>query len=93
MRANRRYHALRVKNRHLRRHFHVSRDSVTVPLARLLKIAPHWTQNEPKWWRKAMNIRPSRIESNRILARVALGLDPDLIRRWPDYRKPRPYYW
>jgi hypothetical protein len=33
------------------------------------------------------------MRANRILSRVALGLDTDLIRRWPDYREPRPYYW
>jgi hypothetical protein len=93
MRAIRRHHALRIKNRLLRRHFHVSRDSVTVPYTRLLKIAPHWVHNEPRWWRKAMYIQPSRIQSNYLLSRVVLGLDADRIRRWPDYLKPQVYYW
>lgn len=48
---------------------------------------------EPKAWQYDFNIRPSRIRQNQLLRGIERGLDPDVIRRWPDYRKPHIYFW
>jgi hypothetical protein len=48
---------------------------------------------EPKHWQYEFNIRPSRIRQNQLLRAVERGVDPDVIGRWPDYRKPHIYYW
>jgi hypothetical protein len=56
--------------------------------------SPRITMNgEPKWHQKLHNLRPSRVRSNRLLRDIERGVDPDLIRRWPDYRRPHIYYW
>lgn len=55
---------------------------------------PRLTMNgEPKSWQYDHNIRPSRIRQNQLLRAIERGLDPDLVRRWPDYRKPHIYFW
>jgi hypothetical protein len=48
---------------------------------------------EPKHWQYDFNIRPSRARQNQLLRSIARGIEPDGIRRWPDYRKPHIYYW
>jgi hypothetical protein len=48
---------------------------------------------EPKAWQYDFNIRPSRVRQNQLLRGIERGIDPDLVRRWPDYRKPHVYYW
>lgn len=48
---------------------------------------------EPKHWQQAFNLRPSRIRQNQLLRHIERGRDPDVIPRWPDYRKPHIYYW
>jgi len=50
-------------------------------------------RSEPKHWRKQFNLQPSRIRQNQLLRSIERGVDPDAIRRWPDYRKPHIYYW
>jgi hypothetical protein len=49
--------------------------------------------SEPKHWQYAFNIRPSRTRQNQLVRLMERGLDPDVIGRWPDYRKPHIYYW
>ena len=92
MRAHRRHHAQRVKNRLRRRHFSVWRESVEKPLPRLLKLVPLWPPTEPKWWRHASTLKPARAVTQRLLVDIHKGADPDLAD-WPDYRKPQAYYW
>lgn len=48
---------------------------------------------EPKHWQKVFNLQPSRIRQNQILRDMERGIDPDTVRRWPDYRRPHIYYW
>lgn len=48
---------------------------------------------EPKHWQKQFNLQPSRIRQNQLLRAIERGVDPDSVRRWPDYRKPHFYYW
>jgi hypothetical protein len=48
---------------------------------------------EPKHWQYDFNIRPSRTRQNQLVRLIERGLDPDVIGRWPDYRKPHIYYW
>ena len=45
---------------------------------------------EPKWWQKERNLQPSRIRQNRLLHAIERGMNPDAVRRWPDYRKRGP---
>ncbi len=47
----------------------------------------------PGWWRRLMITRPGRKEANALLRLVSRGMDADVVRRWPDYRKPHIYYW
>lgn len=98
-RSIRRYHTLRVRTRRLRLHYDlyprclINWDSNPTPIYKIIKHAPCWPDCEPKWWQKAYNLQPSRIRQNRLLRAVVRGIDPDAIPRWPDYRKPRSYYW
>jgi len=48
---------------------------------------------EPKHWQQEFNLRPSRVRQNQLLRHIERGIDPDVIRRWPDYRRPHIYYW
>lgn len=58
------------------------------------QLVPRCTMNgEPKHWQKQFNLRPSRIRQNQLLRDIQRGVDPDVVRRWPDYRKPHIYYW
>jgi hypothetical protein len=47
---------------------------------------------EPGWWTHERMIQPARIESHRMERHLERGLEPDLFI-WPDYRKPKHYYW
>lgn len=47
----------------------------------------------PRWWDIVFHTRPSRARAQRLLQAVRAGRrDPD-DTCWPDYRKPRSYYW
>jgi hypothetical protein len=58
------------------------------------KQVSRYTMNgEPKHWQYDFNIRPSRTRQSQLVRLIERGLDPDVIGRWPDYRKPHIYYW
>jgi len=98
-RSIRRYHTRRVRVRLLRLHYEVYPGCLTdwcgnpYPVHKILKDNPCWLAGEPKCWQKAYNLQPSRIRQNRLLRAIVRGIDPDSVRRWPDYRKPHVYYW
>jgi hypothetical protein len=50
-----------------------------------------WLEETPRWWRKMMNIRPSRRKQARRLNDIVAGVEDD--GDWPDFRRPREYYW
>ena len=51
----------------------------------------NFSQN-PGWWDHEFSTIPSRRASNRQLNMILRGISPDLIV-WPDYKKPKLYYW
>jgi hypothetical protein len=90
-RSTRRFHFRRVRTRLLRLHYVVS--GTCCPARDALKHSPFWISNEPKWWQRLHNLRPSRRQQKQMLHAIGRGLDPDAVGRWPDYRKPHIYYW
>jgi hypothetical protein len=68
-------------------------DHVRLKPWRALNQMGAYLMRDPGSWKHARSIVPSRIDSNRLLHLIEQGLDPDVVRRWPDYHKPYSYYW
>lgn len=49
--------------------------------------------SSPAWFDRLFHTRPARAKTRRLVADIRKGYrDPDNTC-WPDYRKPRSYYW